>query len=95
MQLSVDHILPKKAGGSDAPENKITCCRSCNSVTSHMKFAPGVTVSEVIAQKCDRVQKRNRECLDFWKAEVVQSYLTTCDLLVQPSRPTDSSISQT
>lgn len=28
---SLDHVIPRSAGGSDDPENLRTCCRSCNS----------------------------------------------------------------
>lgn len=29
--LSVDHLFPKKLGGTDEAENLVLCCRSCNS----------------------------------------------------------------
>lgn len=28
--LNVDHIVPKKHGGSDDPSNRVTACRACN-----------------------------------------------------------------
>ena len=28
---SIDHVCPRSKGGSDEPENLITCCQSCNS----------------------------------------------------------------
>jgi len=28
--LTVDHVLPKRLGGSDDWENLVTCCRKCN-----------------------------------------------------------------
>ena len=30
-QPSLDHLFPRFVGGSDAPENLVFCCRSCNS----------------------------------------------------------------
>lgn len=78
MRLSLDHIPPREAGGSDHRENLVTCCRSCNSITSRMSFGPGVTLAQVIEEKCARVRKRHADCLEFWKAEVVQSYLSPC-----------------
>ena len=29
-QLTVDHVVPKRLGGSDDWENLVTCCRKCN-----------------------------------------------------------------
>ena len=29
--LSLDHVIPFSRGGSDNPENLVTCCKSCNS----------------------------------------------------------------
>ena len=30
-QLSLDHLTPASAGGSNAPTNLVTCCSRCNS----------------------------------------------------------------
>jgi hypothetical protein len=87
MQLSLDHIIPRNAGGSDAPENLATCCRSCNSITSRMKFQSGVTQSEAIGKKRERVLRRHKECLEFWKAEVVESYLHRHEVVEKSAEP--------
>ncbi len=75
MQLSVDHIVPRGAGGADDLDNLATCCHSCNSITSRMNFAPATPKDEIIRQKIQRVRSRHQECLEFWKANVVQTYL--------------------
>lgn len=31
MGLTLDHLVPVSLGGSNAPSNLVTCCRSCNS----------------------------------------------------------------
>ncbi len=28
--LLVDHVVPRRSGGTDSPENKVVCCLSCN-----------------------------------------------------------------
>jgi hypothetical protein len=91
-QLSEDHIVPRSAGGTDDPDNIVTCCSSCNSITSQMKFAPGTSPREIISQKCARVRNRHLACLEFWKSEVVQTYLRPCEDLLpdQPINPTIS-----
>jgi len=75
MQLSVDHILPKSAGGDDTQGNLTTACRACNSITSRMKFAPEVSRDEVLAQKRARVEQRRRVFYDFWIQQVAPLYL--------------------
>ena len=57
MQLSIDHVRPRSAGGDDCPDNLVVCCRSCNSITSRMKFSENDTREEIIQQKRDRVRK--------------------------------------
>lgn len=31
VQLTIDHVVPKRLGGSNDDSNLLTCCRSCNS----------------------------------------------------------------
>lgn len=75
MQLSIDHVLPRSSGGSDEDENLVACCRSCNSITSRMKFERGTKRVDAIRQKRALVRERHGKCLEFWKTNVVQTYL--------------------
>jgi hypothetical protein len=50
MQLSLDHVLPRNVGGGDEESNLVTCCNSCNSVTSRMVFLPGISVADAVAK---------------------------------------------
>ena len=84
-QLTLDHVVPKNAKGTDANNNLVTCCSACNSITSRMKFDLGTPVQEIIARKCARVRERHVKCLEFWKAEVVQTYLHPCEGLLSVS----------
>lgn len=29
-KLTLDHVIPSSAGGSDEPSNLVTCCKKCN-----------------------------------------------------------------
>ena len=75
MQLSVDHIVPKSAGGDDAQDNLTTACRAWNSITSRMKFAPEASRDEALAQKRAYVQQRRRKFYHFWIQKVAPLYL--------------------
>lgn len=35
--MTVDHIVPRKQGGTDAPDNLCCCCASCNSRKGHRR----------------------------------------------------------
>ena len=64
MQLSLDHIIPKNAGGDNTQANLATCCRSCNSITSRMTFDPGTTREQAIAAKKAAIQKSPQRLFD-------------------------------
>ena len=36
--LSLDHMTPQAKGGSDADDNLVTCCRSCNSAKGKKSY---------------------------------------------------------
>ena len=35
---TLDHVLPREAGGSNHPSNVVTCCLSCNSSKQEMEL---------------------------------------------------------
>lgn len=41
VKLHVDHIHPRKLGGSDKPENLITACQTCN-LGKSAQFYPNI-----------------------------------------------------
>ena len=57
-QLSVDRILPGNQGGKYEPDNTITACNACNSITSRMTFEPGQSREEIIERKKRHVAER-------------------------------------
>ena len=75
MQLSVDHVRPKKSGGSDALDNLVTACKACNSITSRMQFRSGTTKKDILKGKQARVQERRRKFYAFWLKSVAPLYL--------------------
>jgi HNH endonuclease len=55
--LNVDHVVPRKLGGSDLPGNLVTACEDCNSGKSAMMPPPGLLAEiEVIAQEWARAE---------------------------------------
>lgn len=75
-QLSVDHVLPVGQGGDKrAPENMLTACQACNSITSRMRFPRKMSREEVIEAKRRRVRKRQAEYFAFWKEHVAPLYI--------------------
>jgi hypothetical protein len=75
LQLSVDHVLPLKAGGPDDDTNKVACCQACNSMTSRMKFPTRTTVEDAFRQKQVRVRERHQAFFGFWRENVAPRYL--------------------
>jgi 5-methylcytosine-specific restriction endonuclease McrA len=75
MQLSVDHILPQSLGGHSGPENIITACRACNSITSRMRFPGGKTREQILEDKRSRVAERREKFYDWWLKGVAPLYL--------------------
>ena len=79
LQLTVDHVIPRSCGGTDDDNNKVTACQACNSITSRMKFAPGVEISQALEEKRERVLSRQTAFFEFWKAHVAPLYLKPWD----------------
>lgn len=69
-QLSVEHLLPRNAGGTDDADNLVTVCRFCNSSTSRMKFAPDLSSAEILTLKKERLRERLKPFHRFWKDQV-------------------------
>ena len=74
-QLTVDHVIPTGQGGKDEEENKVTACRACNSITSRMSFAVGVSREEALLAKREHVKERQSEFFLFWEKNVAPLYL--------------------
>ena len=67
MQLSIDHVLPRNSGGGNSETNKVVACRSCNSITSRMKFPPDTPRKIVFDRKKQRIKNRRDEFRAYWK----------------------------
>lgn len=50
--LSLDHVVPRSAGGTDDPTNLVTCCRSCNS--SRQRRPHGANVMRRLQRHLDK-----------------------------------------
>jgi 5-methylcytosine-specific restriction endonuclease McrA len=75
MQLSIDHVLPRSCGGTDDDTNRVTACRSCNSITSRMKFQPNTPPRTILQQKRDRVAETRMRFYTNWKETVAPLFL--------------------
>ena len=69
-QLSVDHLRPRRIGGTDSEDNLLTACHFCNSSTSLMTFSPDQSASEVLKLKKEYVARRLKALYQFWSREV-------------------------
>ena len=69
-QLSVDHLRPTGAGGTNSPDNLVTACNFCNSATSRMKFSPDQSTDEILTLKKNHVADRLKSFYKFWSDEV-------------------------
>lgn len=53
--ITLDHLVPRCKGGTNAEENLITSCRPCNCTLKHMldwtEFAAPETVTKIDAQR--------------------------------------------
>ncbi len=84
MQLSVEHVRPRSSQGMEAPDNVVTACRSCQSITSRMAFSPDATFDEILQEKRKRVAERRKAFYEWWLKAVAPRYL---DKPLLPYRP--------
>ncbi|WP_207064086.1 HNH endonuclease [Motiliproteus sp. SC1-56] len=49
--LAIDHIMPKKHGGSDEESNLVVACHTCNSVKAAEMCSSIAEAKEIIARK--------------------------------------------
>ncbi len=75
LQLTIDHIVPVRQGGTDDDDNKVTTCQACNSITSRMEFPKGMSKQEIVSQKKQRVQERQSKYFEFWRTYVAPLYI--------------------
>ncbi|MBS4095830.1 MAG: HNH endonuclease [Sulfuricella sp.] len=75
MQLSIDHIRPRSAGGTDDPDNLVVACRSCNSITSRMTFSEEETRKDILTKKRERVALRRKKFYELWQNDVAPNHL--------------------
>ena len=69
-QLSIDRIVPGMQGGKYEPENMITACNACNSITSLMEFDASDSREEIIERMKVHVADRRDEFRQFWEENV-------------------------
>lgn len=65
-ELTVDHVLPKVRGGTDALDNLVACCRGCNGRKSCMAIAcfdPNAAARWAAAQKAHHQRQLDRLAL--------------------------------
>lgn len=75
MQLSIDHIRPRKDEGDHSEENLVVACRACNSVTSRMRFPKTASREEILQQKRQRVAERRKAFYEHWLKLVAPLHL--------------------
>src|SRR3989338_5254194 len=66
MQLTIDHIFPRHQRLNDDEENLATCCSSCNSITSRMKFDLNEKREIIIKKKKETVKGHLKSVADRW-----------------------------
>jgi 5-methylcytosine-specific restriction endonuclease McrA len=57
--VTLDHIIPRSAGGSNAPANLAVCCLSCNSSLKDARKAPALE-SRLVAVASDAATRLDR-----------------------------------
>lgn len=81
LMLEVEHLLPAKHSRRDAPEFKVTACRSCNGAANwYFKHAErdgysfdGVTPDQLIERRRSFVMQSREAYLQFWREQVAGS----------------------
>ncbi|MBI1337342.1 MAG: hypothetical protein GC164_10320 [Phycisphaera sp.] len=69
-QLTLDHVVPRSASGTNEASNLVTCCSSCNSITSRIVFQEKPDFDNAFAAKMKKINKRHNDCRLFWESEV-------------------------
>ena len=69
-QLTVDHLKPVSAGGTDSSDNLVTACNFCAVATSWMEFTADASGDEILTQKKKHVAARLKSFYEFWEREV-------------------------
>lgn len=47
--VTLDHVIPKSAGGSDDLDNLVACCKSCNTLKGAMPLDEFLVVKSLVA----------------------------------------------
>lgn len=63
---TVDHLMPRRTGGSDDPLNLVSACKRCNKIKGHLEL-PNLVRSFRILLSADRTLKNGYAPL-FWQA---------------------------
>jgi 5-methylcytosine-specific restriction endonuclease McrA len=66
MQLSVDHIIPKRFGEDNSDNNLVTCCISCNSKTNRIPSTNKFSRKQIKEKKQNYIQNELRSYRDRW-----------------------------
>lgn len=58
--LTLDHLKPRHAGGTNRASNLVTCCRSCNSAKQHRTVRAWYAALREAGRDTDRMGRRIR-----------------------------------
>lgn len=73
--LTIDHILPKTLGGTDAPDNLVTACADCNSGKTSTKPDEQIAASvSAEAKRWEAKESRLPRRLDPEEDEITADY---------------------
>lgn len=96
-QLTIDHVIPTALGGSDSPDNLVTCCADCNSGKTStsptegmvddvhetdMKWAGAMKRAAEVAAANRNLARIYVEAFDFsWGDSVPPDYETSLEMI--------------
>ena len=75
MQLSTDHVLPKKSGGRDTLANLVTACFFCNFLASAFTADPSESPDHILVRKRAHILERREEYFTRWVQTVAPLHL--------------------